>query len=43
MQAYLFISGKRRARELTELLNLETLAARGDPKAVQKQLKDWSQ
>lgn len=40
MHAFLFIAGKRRERERRELLALHALAARGDPKAVRKQLKD---
>lgn len=40
MHAFLFLAGKRRQREDRAMLALHTLAARGDPKALRKQLKD---
>ncbi len=38
--ALLFVAGRRRKRERREQLALGTMAARGDIKAVKKQLKD---
>jgi len=35
------IAGHRRRRELSEHLNVGTLAARGDEKAIRAQLKEW--
>lgn len=34
MHAFLFFAERRRRRELAERLNLDALAARGDPKKV---------
>jgi hypothetical protein len=41
LQAFLFLAGKRRQRELSEQLHANTLAARGDEKAVRAQLREW--
>jgi hypothetical protein len=41
LQAYLFIAGKRRRRELRELLYLTTLGSRGEERAVTRQLREW--
>lgn len=38
--AFLAIANRRRARELKEQLAIQALAARGDPKAIQKALKE---
>ena len=40
MHAFLFFAERRRRRELAERLNLDTLAARGDPKKVAGTVKD---
>jgi hypothetical protein len=39
LQAFLFIASKRRQRELAEMLQISTLAARGEEKAVREQLR----
>jgi hypothetical protein len=41
LQAFLFLAAKRRQRELREQLHLNTLAARGEEKAVRNQLREW--
>jgi hypothetical protein len=41
LQAFLFIAQRRRQRELSEELHLNTLAARADEKAIRAQLKEW--
>jgi hypothetical protein len=41
IQAYLFIAGRRRKAEAAEQLSIGSMAARGDPKAVKKQLQKW--
>jgi hypothetical protein len=38
--AFLVIAAKRRRREMRELLQLHSLAARGDPKIVERLLKE---
>jgi hypothetical protein len=43
LQAFLFISAKRRQAELRERLHVNTLAARGDAKAVREQLRQWDE
>jgi hypothetical protein len=43
LQAYLFLAGKRRQRELAEQLHLNTLAARGDERAVRAQLRAFDE
>lgn len=40
LQAYQFLARRRRQYELSEELHLNTLAARGDEKAVRAALKD---
>jgi hypothetical protein len=40
MSAFLFIAAKRQRREQKELLALQALAARGEPKELRKILKD---
>jgi hypothetical protein len=40
MDAFLFIAGKRRQREQRQVLALQAMAARGDPKDLRKALKD---
>lgn len=40
MYAVLFVDGKLRQSEQREALALHAMAARGDPKAIQKALKD---
>jgi hypothetical protein len=42
LQAFLFLARKRRQHELSEELYVNTLAARGDEKAVRGQLKAWA-
>lgn len=39
MAAFLFFANRRRKRELREQLAIQALAARGEPKAVEKALK----
>jgi hypothetical protein len=43
-QAYAFckLAETRRRREAAEQLSLATLAARGDPKDVEQQIREWS-
>jgi hypothetical protein len=41
--AYLELGANRRRRELGERLSIAALAARGDPAAVQKQIKQLSE
>jgi hypothetical protein len=41
MAAYLFLAQRRRIRQMTDQLALQTMAARGDPAVVKKQLRDW--
>jgi len=38
--AFLFLAGKRHNRDARQLLALNTLAARGEPASVKKQIKD---
>jgi hypothetical protein len=40
MQAYLFLSAKRRQTDLRDQLHVNTLAARGDEQAIRGQLRD---
>lgn len=40
MHAFLFIASKRHQREQREYLALTAMASQGDPKAIQKALKD---
>ena len=40
MAAFLFIAGKRKAREQKALLGLYALASRGDPKELKKMLRE---
>jgi len=40
MSAFLFIADKRHRREQKELLALQALVARGEPKELRKMLKD---
>jgi hypothetical protein len=42
LQAFCFLAGKRRQRELSELLHTHLLAARGEERAVRNQLKEWN-
>jgi hypothetical protein len=42
LDAFLFLASKRRQRELREELHVNTLAARGDEKAVHNQLRAWA-
>lgn len=41
LAAFLFLAEKRRQQELRQQLHTNTLAARGDEKAVRSQLRDW--
>lgn len=41
LQAFLILAGKRRQGELRDQLQVNTLAARGDEKAIRGQLRDW--
>jgi hypothetical protein len=41
LQAFLVITQHRRQSELREQLHVNALAARGDAKAIQGQLRDW--
>jgi hypothetical protein len=41
LEAFLFLAGKRRRRELRDLLHMTTLGARGEEKAVRAQLREW--
>ncbi|MCW2854370.1 MAG: hypothetical protein JWM84_4034 [Nocardioides sp.] len=41
MAGYLSIANKRRMRQAAEDLGLHTMAARGDPRTIKKQLKVW--
>jgi hypothetical protein len=43
LQAFLFLASKRRQQELREELHMNTLAARGDEKAVRSQLRQWEE
>jgi hypothetical protein len=43
IEAYLFIAQKRRQRELAVQLELNTLAARGDEKALRAKFKQWDE
>jgi hypothetical protein len=40
-QAFEFLAIKRRHRELSEQLNANALAARGDEKQINMQLREW--
>jgi hypothetical protein len=40
LQAFVFLASRRRRRELREQLHVAALAARGDPDAVQRMLRD---
>jgi hypothetical protein len=40
LQAFLFLASKRRQQELREELRLNTLAARGDEKQINNQLRE---
>lgn len=42
MSAFLVLANKRRMRQAAEALGLHTMAARGEPGAIKKQLKDWT-
>jgi hypothetical protein len=39
--AFVFIASKRRQRELSVQLEVNTLAARGDEKAIRAKFKEW--
>jgi hypothetical protein len=39
LQAFVFIAGKRRQRDLGERLHVNTLAARGEEKAIREFMK----
>jgi hypothetical protein len=41
IQAFLFLAGRRRQRELRELLHVAAMGSRGEAKAVQEQLRQW--
>jgi len=41
VQAFCFIAGRRRLREMGEALHLNTLAARGEEKSIREQLREW--
>jgi hypothetical protein len=41
LQAFQIIAQHRRQAELRDQLHVNALAARGDPKAIQGQLRDW--
>jgi hypothetical protein len=41
LQAFVFLAAKRRQRELREQLRVNTLAARGEERAVRDQLREW--
>jgi hypothetical protein len=41
IEAFIFIAQKRRQRELAVQLELNTLAARGDEKALRAKFKQW--
>jgi hypothetical protein len=43
LQAYLIIAMQRRKNELRERLHVNTLAARGDEKAIRSQLRQWDE
>jgi hypothetical protein len=40
-QAFLFLAMRRRQREQREMLYIAAMGARGDPKAVEEQLRQW--
>lgn len=39
---FLFLAGLRRKREAAAQLSIATAAARGEPRAVKKQIQDWT-
>lgn len=41
IQAYVFIAHKRMLREYITKLSMESLASRGAPKELKRQLRDW--
>jgi hypothetical protein len=41
LQAFLVIAQHRRQEDLSQQLVVGTLAARGEEKAIRKQLKEW--
>lgn len=41
LDAFLFLAGRRRLRDMREQLHLGTLASRGDEKAIRTQLREW--
>jgi hypothetical protein len=42
LQAFLFLAGKRRQRELSEQLQVTLLGARGEEKAIRERLREWA-
>jgi hypothetical protein len=43
LQAFVFLAGKRRQRELGELLHVNTLGSRGDEKTIRATLRSWEE
>ena len=41
--AYLFLRSQRKSQELAQTLSVMTLASRGDPKAVEEQIRKWEE
>ena len=39
--AWLFLKNVRRTKDLYNFLGASTLAAHGDPKSVEEQMKEW--
>lgn len=41
IQASIFLATKRHRRRLSEDLSVGSMASRGDPRVVRRQIKDW--
>jgi uncharacterized protein YfcZ (UPF0381/DUF406 family) len=42
MAAYLFFARRRRRNELAEQLGVQAMAARSEPKEIEKQIEKWT-
>lgn len=43
MNAYLFLAGRRRERDLAQLLGVMAMAKSEDPDPINKQIQKWEQ
>jgi hypothetical protein len=43
LDAFLFLAGKRRQRELSEQLHVTLLGSRGEENAIRARLREWAE